>query len=191
MGDNSRGIWNLRRRTGSVDVPNPGDVRPDTPVPERVRGTVFAYRGMEQHGVPVEQPVIPLDDEVDVDEYPVDEDLPPISPIPVYIVNRSGDERRTIKTAQFPIGTTATRIANRNDGRTRMRIKNIETTATFLVWIGGDNNISSASFDGYPLIGGESIEVMSEDEVWCVSDGQGAAGFNRVAVLYENTVNLG
>jgi len=146
---------------------------------------------MEQHGVPVSQPVIPLDDEVDVDEYTVDEDLPPISPIPVYIVNRSGDERRTIKTAQFPIGTTATRIANRNDGRTRMRIKNIETTATFLVWIGGDNNISSASFDGYPLIGGESIEVMSEDEVWAVSDGQGAAGFNRVAVLYENTVNLG
>lgn len=188
------------RPTGSIPdsatVGRPGAQLDATvvPLPERTSGPVFPYRGQEQHGVPATYGAHDLDgqyvDQEVVDAYKVEPEEIVIDPIPVIVVNRSGNERRTIRTAQFPVGTTPTRIAQRNDGRSRLRIKNIETSAGFTVWITGDVSNSSATFDGYPLGPLETVEILTEDEVYCVSDGQGSAGFNRVAVLFENTIIL-
>lgn len=190
MGKRAKGIWNTDR-VGSGDNHKPvGTVDATDPIPEKVVGVVFPYRGMEQHGVKAKQPDFP-DDEIESDKYDVEKEPEPVTPIPVFIVNRSGNERRTIRTAQLLVGTNSVRIVPRNDSRTKVRIKNCEATAGFTVWIGGEQTLTGATYDGYPLAPGESIDTVAEDEIFAVSDGQGAGGVNRIAILQELTVNLG
>jgi len=201
MGKDSRGIWNTLATGGRFRPPHsagvPSGEGPKTeklePIPERTSTPVFPYRGQEQHGVPAtygnyqEQYV----DEYDTDNGPVADIIIPIDPIPVYLVNNKGNERRVVRTAQFYVGATAMRVAQRNDGRTRLRVKNCETAATFTIWIYGDLNSAGTNSGGYPLGPGESLELLTEDELFANSDGQGTSGVNKLAVIQETTVQIG
>jgi len=200
MGKDSRGIWNIA--TGGRFAPNSPGVPSEegtpteklAPIPERTSGPVFPYRGQEQHGVPA---TLSTDyqeqyaDEVDIDPLHVADVDVVITPIPVTVVSRTGNERRVLRTAQFFVGATAMRVAQRNDGRTRMRLKNCETSATFTIWIYGDLNSAGTNTGGYPLGPGESIEVLTEDEVYANSDAQGTNAVNKLAVIQETTVQIG
>src|SRR4051812_1863056 len=101
----------------------------ETPVLEHVEGSVFPYRGMEEHGVPVHgsqfedvpghEGTVPAFFTVDTE---------PEHVVPVRVVQGVTDKtRRVVRTHAVPvrIGDPPTVIAGRNDKRSKVWIKTL------------------------------------------------------------------
>jgi hypothetical protein len=158
------------------------------PVEEHVKGTVFPYRGMENHGVQ------PLDVDYDTQKYAVDErefDEHPeylsedvvAEPIPVRVVQEFAHVRKEIRTRQMPV-TDVIQIVNRNDARSRIWIKNIGGTNA--VFIGNDNNVSAVT--GFKLSAGDVLEgVVTTEDIYATT---GDGSTTTVAILEEVEVNI-
>jgi hypothetical protein len=151
--------------TSKTDVDRPVAV---TPVPESVKGHVFAYRGMETHGVdpnntnvdPEEYGWMEEERGVIVDYEPAEE---AIDPIPVFIVQKGGKELRRWRSM------TATAVTDRvscvlsaDPFRRKVVIKN---TSTDVVYVGHEQTTASA-MHGYPLAQNETLTLESQDSVY-------------------------
>ncbi len=155
-------IGSTRLNTGK-----PADDRPHAvePRPEAVVGTNFPYRGMNDHGVPVEH-VDPVSfagyEDTQAGVYEPAEEIP--DPIPVRVVREFTRELRRSRTAQFVVDGTGTSsalvqmIAGRNPARTSISVKNFGAQT---VWIGESESV--ATFTGYPIAAG--VEKVFNHEV--------------------------
>lgn len=160
----------LPKAQSKVDVDRPVAV---TPVPERVRGHVFPYRGMETHGVP------PENDSQDPEGYgwmeeqrgvPYDyEPAPdPPDPIPVYMVNRNGREMRRFRVTRVTAGAN-TDVARAMLGRDPMRRSMIiKNTSADPVYIGHDQ-MSASPMHGFPLAQNETLTLSGEEPFYALS----------------------
>lgn len=164
-----------------------GPIEAATPVPERIAGTVFPYRGQEQHGVAHTAEPFVDGDQWDIDAVDTKPEPAPIDPIPVIIVNVTGNERRTFHTAQVTVGVTPTLVLGRNDKRTSVRIRNLEVVAGPIAYIG--NSVNVAAISGWALYPGTELELKTEDVVYCLADGTGS-GLVHIAMIYEQVVAL-
>lgn len=173
----------LRRQaaTSKTDVDRPVAVEP---IPERVAGHVFAYRGMETHGVD------PNNDAHDPEDYGymqrgvyVDyepEETGP-EPIPVIIVQRGGKERkrfRTVRSSAAGSGDNPSCILGRDEFRRKVTIRNAGTDQVFI----GHEAAAAVAMHGYPLSANESISI----EAWAAVYAQSAtANVVPIAMLVE------
>lgn len=125
------------------------------PVPEKVAGTVFPYRGVQTHGVePAQTPPAYVDD-----QWPDDDEAPHYvpgptedDPIPVRVVNQHSSFRRITRIRQVPVSTAKPLLA-RNDARVSASFKNIGANAVYL--------IPEAMDDGAALITGYKLAATS------------------------------
>lgn len=160
----------IRRQavTSKTDVDRPVA---ETPIPERVRGHVFAYRGMETHGVD------PNNDAQDPEDYGYmergvtvqyePEDNGP-EPIPVIIVQHGSKEFRRFRTVRMGSGTSdgsPTAILGRDTDRRKVTIKNVSTDT---VYIGHDQS-SASQMHGYPLAANETMTVDAWSQIFAIS----------------------
>lgn len=169
---------------------------PFKPVVERVKGTVFPYRGMETHGV---EPDANPHDPPGYEQEPaiVYEEVPPeMEPVPVRIVSspHRGVEFKMWRTydarVQGTNGQPITRqIAGRNANRTRLRIQNVD----------GFWGVAISNKDGFlPVMGftvmpNTYVELITQDEVFGVVAAGGDQSTNpvvRVVVLEEYSVEV-
>lgn len=157
---------------------------PVEPVPETVAGPVFAYRGMETHGV---EPGGPYRDPIDYDSRGVvvyeDEEEQP-DPIPVYVVNQGAREIRdwrTIRTYAATQGQSAKLVINddyQSRRRSKVTVKNMDVSP---VYIGHDQTSASPAF-GFILGAGEKIDLNAQSQIWAV----GTAAYDApLAVIVE------
>lgn len=163
-------IFNRPMSTSKTDVDRPIAIEP---VPERVQGPVFPYRGMETHGV------APNADWRDPEQYDgyergVEVDTEPVEPepdpIPVYIVQQGGREiRRTLIGRSFATGTTkgggaSNVVGARFQGHTRRsaKVKNLDTTTVYI----GTSQETATAMHGWPLAQNEVWETSGEESIW-------------------------
>lgn len=162
-----------------------------TPVPERVAGDVFAYRGMETHGVePNAEYAAPQDFHDELDETQQYEEEPePEAPVPVYIVQNGGRELRRFRVTRVltgAVGTNAIQVVG--GGPLRRKTTIVNTHATDLVYIGNDMATASP-MHGFPLPAGGTFETDSNDTaVWAISSTANAV---QLAVKTEYSVIVG
>lgn len=165
-----------------------------TPVPERVKGHVFAYRGMETHGVDPNNSNTNPDDYGWMEEQRGviynDEPAPdPIDPIPVIVVQGAGRELRRFRvtrvTADALTGTnpgSAKAMLGRDPLRRSVIIKN---TSADPVYIGHDQQSASA-MHGYPLAQNETLTLNGIEPFYA----QASAGNPCVLALYIDYVDV-
>jgi len=155
------------------------------PEPEKVAGTVFPYRGVENHGVaPNQAPPAYIDD-----QWPEDTEAPHYvpgptedDPLPVRIVQESGNERMMWRVNQMPVAAdTPTPILGRQDSRRNVTIR--LPSLSNGVWIGPDENVNRVT--GYQLEAGTEFTLRTTEEVWAIGDGTNQS---TVAVLWEFAV---
>lgn len=156
-----------------------------TPVVEHVAGPVFAYRGQEQHGVPVthgtEDPHDPhaaFSHTVDVEHVT---ELHPPTPVLVKVVEDDGTESHAFRVFSTAANGSPSVIVNRQDGRSRVLLD--VTTANHSVYIGHDSTVSV--FSGFPLSAAASLpmELVTDQAIWAVSD-DGSAVDVRVLIEF-------
>lgn len=169
---------------GSFDEPR-GGTTPLAPIPERAFAPVFAYRGMDTHGVPVEaQPWIPRDADAqswEGQEQVYDPDVVPIQPIPVIIVEESQREIRAWRATRMYADATPRLIVGRDSRRMRVRIRNLNTSPGDSVFIGDSSNVTNIS--GYPIPAATDLVIDTEEEVYAY-----APTGSDIAVLIEHRV---
>lgn len=175
--------------TSTVDVDRPTSLEP---VPERVQGPVFPYRGMETHGVD------PGKDWRNPEEYDgyergvtvdFEEEKAVADPIPVFIVEQGGREiRRTIVFRSFATGTTkgggASHVVSSDfQGRLRRsaKVKNLATTTVYI----GTSQEGASVMHGWPLVENEVWETTGEEDIWAIGT---AADESPLAVTVEYSV---
>ncbi len=155
-----------------------------TPVPDKVAGTVFPYRGTEQHGVQANQePPAYLDD-----QWPEDSEAPHYvqgpteeDPLPGKIVQESSSERMMFRTNQMPVSTTEPKpIVDRLDSRRNVTVKN--PTGGNDVWISPDENVNAVS--GFLLEPGEQVTLRTTEQIWAITE----TAQTTVHVLWEYAV---
>lgn len=174
--------------TSTVDVDRPVSI---TPVPEDVTGTVFAYRGMETHGVEPNADYQPPQDYTSEEDYdPQYEEEPhPETPVPVYIVQSGGRELRRFRVTRVltgAVGTNAIQVVG--GGPLRRKTTVVNTHATDLVYIGNDMATASP-MHGFPLPAGGTFETDSNDTpIWAISSTANAV---QLAVKSEYSVIVG
>lgn len=145
---------------------------PITPVPERYAGDNLPYRGIEQHGVSVDENWRdPADDMavgpdgrlVDVYEH----DAPEPDPIPVYIVNESSRERRSFRNVSGYAGGTnygnARMILGQDSSRVQATIRCPEWGSP--IYINDTPEQATAQF-GFPLLPGDRYVTNSQEAVY-------------------------
>lgn len=169
-----------------------GNTEEVQPIPERSYAPVFPYRGVEQHGVPVEnQPWIPQDaNEATWDGAPEYQETPvPIEPIPVVIVNENQREIRSWRAYTASVRKNeSVLIVGQNPRMTRVLIK--------VVAVSNDDRIVSVSHEGnvnlmngFPILPGETLEISTEEEVYAILNSSATDGDSiDVYVLLETTV---
>lgn len=145
------------------------------PTPEKVAGTVFPYRGVENHGVaPNQAPPAYIDDQwpEDTEEPhyvagPTEED-----PLPVKIVKEHSNYRRITRMRQVPVNSSKPLCA-RNDARVSMNIKNIGANAVYLTSEKVDDAV--ALITGYKVAAttGELLGWIGTEELYA-STGDGS-----------------
>lgn len=165
--------------------------KPVPPTPEQYAGDNIPYRGVVEHGQPVDDNWRdPADDLPQHDGRLVDvyehESVEP-DPIPVYIVNQSSRERRAFRTMQSYAGGTdvgVMRIVGQDDSRTRLTIK--VPTGAQTVWV-ADDSANANSVVGFPIAAGESYTTETQEALYA-SVAQPAQQVLYLAVEYR--VNL-
>lgn len=174
--------------TSTVDVDRPTAL---TPIPERMAGNVFAYRGTESHGVE------PTGDYEAPEDYTSEEDYEqqyegepvPETPVPVYIVQSGGRELRRFRVTRVlsgAVGGNSVQVVGGDPLRRKVSL--INTHATDTVYIGSDQQSASA-MHGYPVAPGQSFETDSNDSaVWAIS---ATANAVQLAVRIEYSVMIG
>jgi hypothetical protein len=179
-------------QTGGTFEEPVGNTRPVPPEMERVYAPVFPYRGIEQHGVPVEnQPWLPVDgDEHSWDgEVPFDNDDIPVRPVPVIVVTDAEREIKSWRSVYFNLGkTTPALVVGQNEKMRRVTLKHAGlATDDGVIWISHDANMISG-LAGYPLFARESISIATEEEVYAVADNAGTNVTVPLAILIETAV---
>lgn len=175
-----------RQLPGQADSPS-GRPKPVPPEPEHYAGVNFPYRGVQTHGV---EP--PKDAKYNTREFQYPEEkadepeapLPEPDPILVRVVNQHARERRMWRPIRTQATQYATRIVGRNDARTNMRLRNLDTQNA--IYIGGDSTVSA--YTGYKVSAGAEIYPFNTtEEVWvCTGD----SSIVEIAVMYEYGVEL-
>jgi hypothetical protein len=181
------GAMNVGRKPVDRSIPT-GAI---TPVPERVAGTVFAYRGMETHGVDVKHGDEAVSEELwrDAADYDQEYEEPEPEPtvVPVRIVQEDSIEvkRGTITQLPVPAAGQPTQIIG-NDFSNRARIlTRIQNIGTQIIYIGTDMS-SAGPISGWPLAAGTTFESATHEGFWAVSSD---ASQGKVAVYVAYTVN--
>lgn len=160
----------LTRRQGNsskTDVDRPVAV---TPVPERVQGHVFAYRGMETHGVD------PNNDPRDPEDYgwmegqrgtPIDfEPAPnPPDPIPVIIVQNAGRELKRFRTTRGSVDSRVQCVLGRDPLRRKVLIRNTSADPVYI----GDSQQAASPMHGWPLAQNETVSIETQSDIYAVS----------------------
>lgn len=168
-------LMRLQRKTSTVDVDRPMAIEP---VPERVAGHVFPYRGMETHGVdpnnnwrdPEEYDGYERGIEVDSEPLPQEPD-----PIPVRVVQDGAREiRRTTNFRAFATGSikgggASQVVSARFQSHTRRsaKVKNMDSTTVYI----GTSQESASVMNGWPLAQNEVYETTGEDAIWALGTG--------------------
>lgn len=156
----------------------PNRSEPIPPVPEKYAGDNLPYRGIEQHGVSVDENWRdPADDMaigpdgrlVDVYEH----DAPEPEPVPVRIVGTDSAERPAFRTMRMHLDTNAgpTLLLGKDSRRQSVFIRNDTATKTLVVGYSPDSlnmfgfPVAQANFSGLTIGRGsaEEIYVMSQD----------------------------
>ena len=154
-----------------------------TPVVEDVPGPVFAYRGQEQHGVPVTHGTEAPNDPRNAFLHTVDvenvHELHPPTPILVRDVTTKRRKRSRVITSS--VNATSRLVLNRQETRTRVILSNWSAEN---IYIGFDNSTASA-LSGFPLSAWGSVELFTTEEIWGVSE-TGDACEVRILVEWEN-----
>jgi hypothetical protein len=153
---------------------------PVKPEPERVAGTVFPYRGVENHGVkPLQDPPEYTDDQWPADDESVKYVAGPTEddPLPVRVVNQHSVSRRVPRTQQVPV-TESTRLIGRNDDRISVTIANHSSTVSIYL----THEAVSADFaraNGFRILGstnvGSRLEKIETTEALFATTETGAA----------------
>lgn len=155
-----------------------------SPILDRVSPAYLPYRGAMYHGVaPTELPTVADGEEMPDDAVMAEVYQPPVedlNPVPVRIVDTAIHEYKQWRAWQAVVAaTSACLVANRKEGQSSVRVKNISSSGTNRVWLGPDPNVSSIS--GFPISGGEDHTFMGEAPVYAVADSTTAT----LAVLSE------
>lgn len=165
---------------------------PIAPVPEDYAGDNVPYRGVVDHGAPVDDnfrdpetdmPVRPDGRLVDVYEHEETHH----EPIPVYIVNRSSRERRTFRSVTAYAGGTnfgARQILGQDETRTRATIRNNSLGVD--LWI-SDTAAGATDYSGYLIKQDETYTTESQEPIYAwVNNADGM----RVPIAVECRVSL-
>lgn len=164
-----------RRLPGQAE--NPEDNKyPDKvdPVPEKVAGTVFPYRGMEQHGVkqPEDMPIQETGQyHLGEDEFYTTEGLEAEKepePVPVKVVNTGARTRKMYRMYRHFSNDTVSTLANRRDGRTRLLVRS-RGSNTGTAWLAHDRSQATASM-GWGLATGNELEMLTTEAVYVLSE---------------------
>lgn len=153
----------LPRATSKVDVDRPIAIEP---VPERVAGPVFPYRGMETHGVapnadwrnPEEYDGYERGVEVDTEPPPEDPD-----PIPVRIVTQDQGEVICFSGTQVTIAAGKEYSLPRDKNRRNLRIVNVNAFSN--IYISAEAGQGGA-LQGYPLRPNTELPIGSTEPVF-------------------------
>jgi hypothetical protein len=175
---------------GTFPDPN-GAVEYIRPIPERSYAPVFPYRGVQQHGVPIENdPWIPAtaDEQSWQGEENFDPAVVPIAPIPVEIVNSSGDEIRSWRSVHFFIGKTSpVLVVGQNKRMNRILLRHAgPANDDGVIWIGHESSIMP-DLSGYPLFARETVELYGGEEIYAMM-GAGTGTTVPLAIIIEHTV---
>lgn len=165
-----------------------GNTAPLQPRTERMEPINFPYRGQQQHGVPAPQsPWIPQDADAQSweGEEVYDANEVPIEPVPVIIVRESQREIRSWRAYRMLANTISSMCVGQNECRTRVVIQNVANAGSETAYIGHTSNVTS--MDGYPLLAGASIEINSEEEVYCITASD-ASNTVELGILSEHAV---
>lgn len=165
------------------------------PTPERVPGTLFAYRGQQTHGVPTDLDASAVDEDMygeasryDVNYEPPEDEGP--EPIAVRIVETDYQVEmvRGTVTQMTATGTDKGTNASQLVGndftlrtRTKVRIKNLAAT---VIYINTESRLANAQF-GWPLAQNETFESSSQEAWYGVGS---VAAESPVAVYTEYVV---
>lgn len=169
--------------TSKVDVDRPVSLEP---VLERVQGTVFPYRGMEQHGV---SPNADWRDPEEYDGYErgveVDTEPPTVEPdpIPVRIVYEESRETIAFTGTQYTVLAQKTVTIPRDKNRRALRIVNINAFSNIYI---SSADGSSGSFTGFPLRPGAELPINSTRAVYIFN--AEAVNSIQIGVYYEYAV---
>lgn len=139
------------------------------PSPATGAGQYNPYRGLDVHGVasPDQWQDVQAPDTATA-KVPTHEEPPEPEPIPVYVVNESGKERKDIRIHWEPVDNVRpVRILSQDDRRIGAKIK-LNEGAGVRVWIG--NSESVTSWNGYPLDGGVEFSTVTQSDLWAVAD---------------------
>lgn len=162
----------MRETGGEFDEPR-GGTTPLQPRVDRMEPVNFPYRGQEQHGVPaVGRPWIPQDAEEQSwqGEETYDAEATEIVPVPVVIVQDSHREIRSWRAHHGIATTTPSLCVGQNPRRSRVRITNIRNAVApdgDTVYVGHTSNVTP--LDGYPIRPDETLEILTEEEIYCVT----------------------
>lgn len=186
-----RALGSYKQSEGMAHSPS-HDLGALDPTPEHIKGTVYPYRGTEDHGVPMPHGT---DLTSDTDRYYVDEsDLPhpdymsePVEhpPVNVRVVNESPRERRDWRPFRFLATDQPQRLIGRSDNRTGLRIQNLD--AANPVYITQDSGVSPII--GYVIGAGKEINNALEttEDVWIICDAGKTA---EISGIQEFTVQV-
>lgn len=156
----------------SVTSKKPNRPQATEPVVESYVGDNHPYRGTEAHGV--KDTTEPLED-MDYSEgrpvmYDEPSEIDEPDPIPVVVVNRSGRERRKMRTIIGYAGGTdfgsARRVLGEDESRTNARIKNTQAQT---VYLGSEPHLAKSGY-GYPLAQNETYDTRTQEEVFASVD---------------------
>jgi len=158
------------------------------PSPSTGAGQFNPYRGLDVHGVAspdVWQDVAAPDTATAV--VPVYEEPPEPDPVPVYVVNRTGKERKDVRIHWEPVDNLRpVRILTQDDRRTRAKIK-LNEGAGVRVWISNNENV--AVWNGYPLDGGGvEFETTTQSDLWAIADAPPDP--RKIIVLEEIAISI-
>lgn len=143
------------------------------PEPEHVAGTVFAYRGMENHGVETNSAYRDPEyvEQAEVRSalvYMEPEEEP--TPVPVRIVDSSSREMPLFRTVHAFAGGTTERLNAVNicpadlQSMTRRRVY-VRNMSAKRIYLGNDQSTANA-MNGWPLEAGETWDTDSVDDIW-------------------------
>lgn len=180
-------MGSYRQLTGMMKSPK----RPDRvqPVPEKVEGENFPYRGNETHGVASTGGVDPEgyyehDQWSDGDDPRVLKPEAEIEPVPVRVVQKTSHERRDWRSGQYTVQDFGQQIVGRHEKRLTLTITNNSVDTN--VYLGHDSGVRP--YTGYILAPGKSTPVIqTTEDLWAVCDPTKSV---VVSFMYEFGIEL-